>query len=229
MSRILPVLLAVLGILLPLTAVAQVPNEGLANGVVAARQKNATQLQQYNWNCRTEITQNGNLQDLRIDLVNLGPDGTPQKSLLNDQPGQLPGGFLRRAIEKGNRKNLEEYVGGLAKLLDQYTLPGAGKVIAFLVQAQVQPITSPEGKTILQVTGNGVVVPGDTFTMKIDGTSLLPISIEITTTFQGDAVTVSGTFKTDRSGLNHLQYATITVADQNLSVNIHNYDYVPND
>jgi len=228
-NRLLPLLVAIVAVLLPLTASAQAPNEGLANGIVAARQKNAANLMQYNWNCRTDITKDGNVEDIRINLVSLASDGTPQRSLLNDQPGQLPNGFFRRRIAEREQKDTEKYVGGLAKLVDQYTLPGAGKVVAFLVQAQVQPITSPAGKTLLKVTGTNVVEQGDTFTMTVDGTTLLPISAEITTNFQGDSVTISATFRTMKSGLNHLQYATATVADRNLSVNIHNYDYVSND
>src|SRR5215510_9630459 len=38
---------------------AQVPNEGIANMIIQARQKNAAQLKQYTWTCRIELTQNG--------------------------------------------------------------------------------------------------------------------------------------------------------------------------
>ena len=119
MTRLFPLLLAALALLLPLSASAQVANEGLANGIVAARQKNAALLGQYNWNSRTEILKDGQSQDLRIDLVSLGADGQPQKTLLNDQPGQLPGGFLRKRIAEQNREDLEKRVQKLAKLLDQ--------------------------------------------------------------------------------------------------------------
>ncbi|MBX3358869.1 MAG: hypothetical protein KF745_10615 [Phycisphaeraceae bacterium] len=216
-------------LMLPLTALAQVRNEGLANGIVAARQKNATMLAQYNWNCRTEVLKGEAMQDLRIDLVNLGPDGQPQRTLLNDQQGRLPGGFFRKAIAEGQRKKLEKFAEGLGKLVDQYTLPAGGKVVEFLSQAQVQPITSPDGRSLLQVNGSGVVVPGDTFSMTLDGASLLPTSVQISTTFEGDQVTISATFKTMNSGLHHLQYATVEVPSKSLTVNIHNYDYVPND
>lgn len=228
MKRVLLVLVGAVSFLWPLAARAQVPNEGLANAVAAARQKNATLLSQYNWNCRTEVLKDGDTQDIRIDLMNLGPDGTVQRSLINDQPGRLPGGFLRKAVAENKRKELEEYVGGLGKLVDQYTLPGAGKMASFLVQAQVQPSTTPEGTTVLQVTGSSVVVPGDTFTTTLDGTKLVPKSIQITTTFKEEQVTVSATFRTTAAGLNHLQYATVTVPGKNITVNIHNYDYVPN-
>src|SRR5579862_6392503 len=112
-------------LLLPLTLTAQVQNENLANAILTARKHDATLLAQYNWNCRTEILQNGSVQDIRIDLVNLGPNGQPQHSLLNDTPGQLPNGFFRKSIAENKRKDLEKYINDLSKLVDQYTLPAA--------------------------------------------------------------------------------------------------------
>jgi hypothetical protein len=219
----------VVALLLSLTVAAQVQNENLANGILAARKKEAALLQQYNWNCRIEILQDGKVQDLRIDLVNCGPDGQPQRSLLNDQPGKLPNGFLRKSVAENKRRDLEKYIGDLSKLVDQYTLPSAGKVIDFLAQAQVQPLTTPDGKTLLQVSGNSVVVTGDTFTMMVDGRTLQPTAIQITTLYNGDQATVSATFKAMKTGPNHLQYATVEVPDKKVTLMIHNYDYVPND
>ena len=220
--------LAVIALALPLALRAQVQNEGLANGIIAARKKNATQLAGYNWNCRTEIDKDGKMQDIRIDLVNLGPGGTPQHQLLNDQPGHLPGGFLRKRIAEGERKNAEKYVKELSKLVDQYTLSSAGAVINFISGASIQPITTPDGQSMLSLNGGGVVSPGDSLAMTVNGGNLLPVSVQISTTFEGDPVTIAASFKTMASGLNHLQYATVTIPAKNISVNIHNYDYVSN-
>src|SRR5277367_4574105 len=107
MKRAMLLLIAAAALLLPLTLAAQVQNENLANAMLAARKNDAALLAQYNWNCRTEILQNNTVQDIRIDLVNLGPDGQPQRSLLNDQPGQLPNGFFRKSIAENRRKELE--------------------------------------------------------------------------------------------------------------------------
>jgi len=229
MKRSLLLIVAAAALLLPLTLAAQVSqNEGLANGILAARTKEAALLQQYNWNSRIEILQDDKVQDIRIDLVTCGPDGQPQRTVLNDQPGSLPGGFLRKSIEENKRKELEKYIDDLSKLLSQYTLPSAGKVVAYIVQAQVQPITTPDGKTLLQVTGSNVVVPGDTFSLTVDGQTLQTTAIQITTTYNGDPVTASATFKAMKSGPNHLQFATVTIPSKKISLMVHNYDYFPN-
>jgi hypothetical protein len=226
MKSMLMMAMGVIALALPLTA--QVQNEGLANGIIAARKKNASLMMTYAWNSRTELDKDGAMQDIRVELVNLGPDGKPQRSLLNDQQGKLPGGFLRKRIAEDQRKQSEKFIKGLVPLVEQYTLPSAGAVINFLAGANVQPSTTPQGTTVLQVNGNNVVSQGDTFAMTVDGASLQPLSAQITTQFEGDAVNISASFKTMPSGLNHMQYATVTIPAKNISVNIHNYDYVPN-
>lgn len=225
MKWIVQLLLAAIVLALPLTLTAQVQNENLANGVIAARKKNAAAMLQYTWYSRTETQQNGETQDIRLDQVTCGPNGQPQRTVVNDQPGKLPMGFFRKAVTESNRRDLAKYVQGVEALIDQYTLGSSGKVIDFLAGAKVLPGTNADGTLNLQVTGNGVVVPGDSFSITFDGKSLLPISMTINTTYTGDPVTVSATFRTNRAGLNHVQYATVQLPGKNATINIHNYDY----
>ncbi len=229
MKRMNILVLCAAAMLLPLTVLAQVRNEGLANGIIAARQKQAALLRQYNWNCRTEIIENGKMQDLRIELVSYGPDGQLQHSLLNDEEGRLPIGLFRKAIAKGQRKQLEESVKKLGRLVDEYTLPSAGSVVNFLSAAQITPITTPEGGSVLQVHGLNVVKTGDSLTMTLDGKTLEPLQIQLSTPFEDSQVSVTASFRTLKSGLNHMQFATAEIASKGLTVMIHNFDYVPND
>src|ERR1035441_6676788 len=120
-------------------ALAQVPNEGLANLIIAARQKNAALMKQYSWNCRSELSENGTPKDTRIDTVTWGPDGQPQHTLLNDQSNPLPGGFLRKRIAEKEREKMEEYLQQLRTFLHQYILPSAGKVIDFISKTPIGP------------------------------------------------------------------------------------------
>src|SRR5271156_792958 len=122
MNRKIPLIFSVLLFAAPMLAFGQVKNEGLANQIIAARQKNAALMKQYNWNCRTEFLDNGDVKDTRIDLVMFGPDGNLQKTVLNDQHSSLPGGFLRRAVAENKRQEMEQYLVGLHELLNKYTL-----------------------------------------------------------------------------------------------------------
>lgn len=205
------------------TGLAQVANEGLANQIIAARQKNNTLMQQYSWNCRTEVSENGTPKDTRIDTVTWGPNGQPQHTLLNDQGNPLPRGFVRRRIAEDERKKMEDYLQSLRTFLHQYTLPTAGAVINFISQT---PIPPPGPGGLLQLGGGSVVVPGDTVSLTIDAPTRQTRRMTIMTYFQGDEVTVTATFKTLTSGLNYPAYVQLTVPDKNLSVLIQNYDYI---
>ena len=202
---------------------AQVANEGLANAIIAARQANAVLTKQYSWNCRTQIEENGTVKDTRIDTVLYGPDGQPQHTVLTDQSNPLPGGFLRKRMAEQEKGKMEKYLQALRTFLHQYTMPTAGAVINFI---STTPIPAPGPGGVLQLSGASVVVPGDTVALSIYAPTRLTQRMTIMTTFQGDDVTVTATFKSLANGLNYPAYVQINVADKNLTVLIQNYDYI---
>ena len=208
---------------LPQSLPAQVANEGLANAILAARKQNATLMKQFSWNCRTELEENGTVKDTRIDTVTYGPDGQPQHTLLNDQSNPLPRGFLRKRVAEQERDKLEKYLKDLRAFLHQYTLPTAGAVINFI---STTPIPAPGPSGMLQLSGSGVVVPGDTVSLSVYTPTKATRRMSIMTTFQNDDVTVTATFKTLASGLNYPAYIQINVPEKNLTVLIQNYDYI---
>jgi hypothetical protein len=198
---------------------------GLASLIAQARQANATLMKQYSWQSRTELIDNGNVADTRIDAVSYGPDGTLQRTLLNDESSGLPHGFLRRRIAERKRERVEKYLVGLRNLLDQYTLPTAGKVLDFISAANIQ---APDANGLLQITGSSVVVPGDTLTLSVKATTRQPTNVTINTTFEGDPVTVTASFKTLASGLNHLEYGEVDVPAKQITLQLHNFNYNQN-
>jgi hypothetical protein len=59
MQRTISSIILLIGLIIlacPLPIRAQVPNEGIANMVIQARQKNAAQMKQYFWISRIELT-----------------------------------------------------------------------------------------------------------------------------------------------------------------------------
>ncbi len=211
--------------------VAQVPNLNLAVKLVDARKANAALMQQYEWNCRTELVEQEKVKDIRIELLQYGPGGQIQRTLINDQPsGRLPFGFLRRAIAEGQRQQVEQFITGLRELLDQYTLPTAGKVLDFMSSATVQFTQSADGKPLLQIQGSGVVVPGDTLSMWMDASTYKMTKVQIATTYKGDVANVNATYKTlAAGGLNYLSMAEVTVPAKQMSLQVQNYDYEENE
>jgi len=207
------------------TAPAQSPPAGVTNvtiRITEARRANAALMRQYSWTSRTEVIDQGQVKDLRIDEVNYGPDGRLQRSIVNDQSASLPFGFLRRRIAEIERQKVEEYLGGLRGLLEQYTLPTAGKVQDFMNRAKA---TGPDASGLFEMTGQNVVSLSDTFSLWVDPATRHPRRVQVSTTFQGDPVSLTATFKTLPTGLNHVAYAEVTVPAKQLSVQVQNFDY----
>ena len=190
--------------------------------ITEARKANAALMRQYSWTSRTEVIDQGQVKDLRIQAVNYGPDGQLQRSTLNDQSAPLPFGFLLRRIAEHERQKVEQYLNGLRGLLEQYTLPTAGKVQDFMNGAKA---TGPDASGLFEMTGRNVVLPGDTFSLWVDPTTRHPRKIQVSTTFQGDPVNLTATFKTLPTGLNYVAYAEVTVPAKQLSVQVQNFDY----
>jgi hypothetical protein len=204
---------------------AQIPNEGLSMKIITARKANQALLQQYSWSSRTELIDNGMVKDTRIDLVSYGPNGQLQRTIMNDQAAPLPGGFLRKRIADRERDRVEKYIKGLGKVLDQYTQPTAGKIIDFISGAQ---ISAPDANGLLKLSGTGVVMSGDAFTMWIKAGTWQVTKIEIATTYEQDMVQLTASYRTLPSGLTHLQYAEVTVAAKAMTLQVHNFDYNSN-
>ena len=218
-------LVSLIALGLPLTVHAQSELSTDANAAVKiaeARKTNATLMRQYTWNSRTEIIDQGQVKDTRIELVQYAPDGQLQRSLLNDQSSPLPHGFLRHAIAENEKKKMEEYLKGLQSLLEQYTLSTTGKILDFIVSARLM---GPDTSGSYSMTGSNVVLPGDSLTIWVDLLTRHTRRIQVNTFFQGNPVQLNATFSTLPSGLNYVAYAEATVPAQQLSVQIQNFSY----
>ncbi len=95
-----------------------------------------------------------------------------------------------------------------SRLLEQYTLPTAGGAQDFLNKALA---TGPDASGLFELTSIGVVVPGDIFRLWVNPLTRHAPKGQVSTWFQGDPVTLTATFKTLASGLNHLADAEVTV------------------
>lgn len=207
-------------------ASAQVKHEELADKVIGARRANATLMHEFTWNCRTELIDKGKVADIRIDLVTYGPDDKLKRTILNDKGSHLPIGFLRRAIAQNQKKQMEQYLSGLQGLLEQYTLPSAGRVIDFIAAADLEFASAPDGTTLLKISGSSVVTPGDTLTIWADTTTHATRKVQIATTYEGDEATATATFKTlTASHLTYMSMAEVTVPAKQISLQVQNYDY----
>lgn len=224
--RTMPALIALLVVLGWVeTAPAQTAagaNAGMAAQLAKARAANAALMKQYTWNSRVEVLDQGEVKDLRIELVNYGPSGQLQRNILNDQSAPLPFGFLRRKIAERERAKVEEYLMGLRSLLEQYTLPSEGKMLAFMNQAAT---SGPDANGLFEMTGQNVMYPGDALSVWFDARTRQARRIQVTTIFQGDQVDLTATFKTLKSGLTYMAWGEVIVPAKQMSVQVQNFDY----
>jgi len=219
---------ALLGLALPLTAQQDAANQALraniANQVSQARQANATAMQQYTWDQRTELLEDGTVKDTRVEMVNW-VNGQYQKSLVSDQGPSLPRLGLRKRIAEEKQKEMKEYLSGIKSLLDQYTLGSSGQILAFFNKAQV---SGPDASGLVALSGGSVVSPGDSMTVWVNAASHKATKIFIATTYQGDPITLNATFNTLSTGLNYMNYADIQIPAKQMEVQVSNFNYNKN-
>jgi hypothetical protein len=197
-------------------------NAELAVKITEARKANAALMHQYTWSSRTELIVNDQVKDMRLEQVQYGPDGKLQRIIQNEQGASLPFGFIRRAIAENKRQEMETFLKGLRSLLDQYTLPTAGKVLDFMDKAAT---TKTAGGELILMSGSSVVVPGDSLSVWTEASTRQTRKIQVNTFYKGDAAELTATFETLGSGLTHVNYAEVIVPSKNLSVQLHNFDY----
>jgi hypothetical protein len=194
----------------------------LAVRITEARKANAELMRQYIWHSRTELIVAGEVKDMRLEQVQYGPDGQLQRIVQNEQGAPLPFGFLRRAIAENERQQMEDYLKGLRGLLDQYTLPTAGKVLDFMDKATTS--VAGDGRLVV-MSGSSVVVPGDSLSVWTEAATRHTSKIQVDTFYQGEGVNLTATFKTLRSGLTYVAYAEVIVPQKQMTVQVQNFDY----
>jgi hypothetical protein len=145
--------------------------------------------------------------------------------VINDESAPLPSGFIRRHIAEDEREKLDNYLNGLHALVDQYTLPTAGRIARFASQAN---ISAPDANGLLELSGASVVMPGDAFNLWVDGVKCRTRRIQATTSYEQDTIELTASFATLKSGLTHLQYAEVDVPAKKLKLYVHNFDYLEN-
>lgn len=190
--------------------------------ITEARQANAALMHHYTWTSRTEIIDQGQVKDTRLEMLHYDPFGQLQRSVLNDSSAPLPRGFLRKAVAEDEKQKLETYLTGLRGLLEQYTLPSTGKVLDFMMSATPM---GPDAAGLFSMVGNNVVLPSDSLTIWVNGITRHVARIQVNSSFQGDPVQLHATFSTLPSGLNYVAYAEATVPTKQLSVQVQNFNY----
>jgi hypothetical protein len=194
---------------------------GIAEKVTAARQANATAMQQYTWDQRTELLEDGVVKDTRVEMINW-VNGQYQKSLVSNEGPSLPRFGLRKRIAEKKEKEMQEYGAGLKAQLEQYTMGTSSQLLAFFNKAQV---SGPDATGLIALSGGSVVSPGDSMTLWVDATTHKAAKAFVATTYQGSAVTMNATFNVLTTGLSYMNFADIQIPAKQMEIQVSNFNY----
>jgi hypothetical protein len=218
----LPALLAGVAVAAPAQDAANIAMKAnVAAQVTEARQANATAMQQYTWDQRTEMLEDAVVKDTRVQMVNW-VNGQYQKSLVSNEGPSLPRFGLRKRIAEKKQKEMQDYLSGLKTLLDQYTMGTTQAVFDFMMKASVG---APDAQGLIAMSGGSVVSPGDSLTIWTNLASKKTQKIFVGTTYKGDPITLNATFATLSTGLNYMNYADIQIPAKQLEVQVSNFNY----
>ncbi|HTR04968.1 MAG TPA: hypothetical protein VMN82_17400 [Thermoanaerobaculia bacterium] len=194
---------------------------GIAEKVTAARQANAAAMQQYTWDQRTELLEDGTVKDTRVEMLNW-VNGQYQKSLVSNEGPSLPRFGIRKRIAEGKQKDMQEYLSGLKAQLEQYTMGTSPQLLAFFNKAQV---SGPDATGLIALSGGSVVSPGDSMTLWVNATTHKAAKAFVSTTYQGNPVTMNATFNVLAAGLSYMNYADIQIPSKQMEVQVSNFNY----
>jgi len=196
----------------------------IAGKVTAARQANATAMQQFTWDQRTELLESGTVKDTRVEMVNW-VNGAYQKSLVSNDGPSMPRFGIRKRIAEEKQKEMQQYMAGLKGQLEQYTLGTSPQVLGFFNKAAV---SGPDATGLIALSGGSIVMPGDSMTVWVNAATRKAAKAFVATTYQGDSVTMNATFNTLPTGLDYVSFADIQIPGKSMEVQVSNFNYNKN-
>ncbi|MDP4282442.1 MAG: hypothetical protein Q8867_09890, partial [Bacteroidota bacterium] len=176
----------------------------------------------YIWYSRTDVTKEGKVMDILIEECRYGPNGKLQRRIINDQEAKLPSSFLVHQIAEEMKTKMVTFMNDLHVFLEKYSLDDATLGSAFFSKAK---IGSPDPNGQVLVSSEDVIIKGDKLLWWIDLRDNSITKASIVTTFNGDQVEFTATYKYIPSGLQYMTFAEILVPLKSLIVQLHFYDY----
>ncbi len=176
----------------------------------------------YSWNSRTDVTRDGKVVDILIEEFRYGTDGKLEKKLINSEEAKLPSSFLIHALAEEVKTRTVAFMTGLHTFLQSYSFNDQSQGIVFFSKAMVGPM-DPSG--LVMVTSEDVISKGDKIQFWIDSHNFAIIKSTISTTFEGDLIEFTATYKYLLPGLNYMAFAEVLVPDKSIMVQLHFYDY----
>jgi len=199
-----------------------VPVKELQDKFSESRKVSNTLVRDYSWDSRTDVTRDGKVVDILIEHFWYTGEGKPTSRIINDEEAKLPSSFLIHRLAEEMKEKTVDFMKALHVFLQEYALTGEGELATFFTKAVIGDL-GPEGEML--VSGNDVIVGGDKMVWYIDPKNYTLSRASVYTTFKGEKVEFSASYKYLSPGINYMAFAEIIVPGRNLLVKLHNYDY----
>jgi hypothetical protein len=208
----------------PLMAQDSDDNAQLALDYSKAIQANTKGLMAYSWNERSQVSMEGADVVVILQLIRYTKDGQFQATLLSQEPGR-PGG-------KGpkNKKANAIYDGSvnaatsIPKLLMAYTMLTSGQLVDFFGNGTLSPGDGDLAGTIKIVSSN-VLVKGDSVTLYVDMTTMLPRGMDVKTVANEKAIESYLDFSVLEDGTSYLSNAETIVPENGMKILMETFDH----
>jgi hypothetical protein len=194
--------------------------------IKSAQDANKAKLAQYTWQETESIAIKGDVKDTKVYQVQMGPDGKPQKTEINNEQAQPSGrqGRVKQRVEAHAKEEYQEYGQSISALAKQYTTPDPDRLMQAKQQGNIslQPVNGSVNLVI-----KNYVKPGDSVTMTIDDQTKQLVSVQVASYLDDpkDAVTIAAQFAQLPDGTNHVANTLVTGVSKHLTVNDQNSNY----
>jgi hypothetical protein len=188
--------------------------------------ENQQKLHSYQWVETTQLTLKGNAKPGTQSMCKYGPDGTVQKTPMGAPPQQAApsGGRLKQKVIANKKEEMQDYMGGVKKVIGMYVPPDPQKM-----QQAFQA-----GKVTLNPSAGAIVFkdyaqPGDQMTISFDTATKKISSLNVKTYMDNpkDAVTLTAQFASLPDGTNYVQQSVLNATAKQLVVTTVNENYQP--
>jgi len=192
----------------------------------AAANKQA--LAKYHWQEQETISIKGEVKDTKQYQVQMGPDGQPQKTEIDDQQAQPSGrqGRLKKKVVEHVKDEYQQYGQQIAALAKQYAPPDPQKLQEAFKQGNVSVQPGGDSGTVSLMIKN-YVKPNDSMTIVFNRSQKKLESLQVASYLDdpSDAVTISAQFAEIPGGPNHVASTLVNGVKKQLTVATQNSNY----
>ena len=189
-----------------------------------AIQANTKGLMAYSWNERSQVSMEGADVVVILQLIRYTDDGQFQSTLLSQEPDR-PGGRGPK-----NKKANAIYDGSvnaatsIPQLLMAYTMLTAGQLVDFFGNGTLSPGDGDMAGTTKIVTSN-VLVKGDSVTLYVDMTTMLPKGMDVKTVANEKAIESYLDFGVLEDGTSYLSNAETLIPENGMKILLETFDH----